>query len=265
MDYKSIKIENKKINVTRTGIYKFRLYNSAVSGRICKIKIQRMPANETTKNFNTSVYWKSIFDTTYIPKEEIYLVKSDTIAQDIYSSNPQISSSNALNGNKNNQVVDFVIPENTISWSFYLGTGNESKQEYERARADFTLNASKSISKIPGYGPMAALALTGFSYFNKIQGEDNVKYWFLSDANSVELFESGETFYQYKKGDVINEASQMKSPLKGKVYLALLNDNTLEPIVVTIKVTAIIVNQEWKTRTVKEMKVEQKEIPYLKL
>jgi hypothetical protein len=49
MDYKTKKIQNKIINVNRTGIYKFRFANSAISGRICKFKIQRIPASEATK------------------------------------------------------------------------------------------------------------------------------------------------------------------------------------------------------------------------
>jgi hypothetical protein len=264
MDYKTKKIENKILNVTRTGIYKFRLSNSAMSGRICKIKIQRIPASESTKNFNSSVYWRTIQDTTYTPTQERFLVKSDTTAQEIYSSTPQISSQNALNGNKNSQIVDFILPDNTISWSFYIGTGTEGKTEYANARTKFIQSASASISKIPGYGPMAALALTGVSYFDKVQGEDNVKYWFLSDANSAALFNAGQSFMQYKKGDVVNEASQMKMPLKGKVYLALSNDNILDPIVVTIKVTAIQVAQLWDTRTIQVMNVTNRQVAYLK-
>lgn len=264
MDYKSKKIENKTLTVTRTGIYKFRFANTAVGGRICKVKIQRIPADESTKNFNTSVYWRTIQDTTYVPKQEVYLSKSDTIAQEIYSSTAQISSQNAINGNKNYQVVDFVLPDNTISWSFYIGTGNEGKEEYDKARTNFTQNVAASVSQIPGYGPLAALALTGFSYFNKVQGEDNVKYWFITDAENVALLQSGQSFMQYKTGDVINEASQMKNPLNGKIYLGLLNDNTIDPISVIIKATAIVVNHELKTRTVQEMIVTKREEPYLK-
>ena len=264
MDYKSTKIENKILNITRTGIYKFRLLNSAIGGRICKVKIQRIPATEVTKNFNSSVYWRTLQDTTYTPTQEKYLVKSDTTAQEIYSSSPQISSTNALNGNKNSQFVDFMLPDNTISWSFYIGTGNEGKTEYDNARTNFTQNAAASVSKIPGYGPMAALALTGVSYFNKVQGEDNVKYWFLSDANSAALFNAGQPFMQYKKGDVVNEASQMKSPLKGKIYLALSNDNTIDPIRVTIKVAVLQVTQQWDTRTIQVMKVTNRQVAYLK-
>src|SRR5688572_20833780 len=43
MDYKSSKIQNKTITINRTGIYKFRFANSAISGRICRFKIQRIP------------------------------------------------------------------------------------------------------------------------------------------------------------------------------------------------------------------------------
>lgn len=264
MDYKTKKIENKTIEIPKTGIYKFRFANSALTGRICKFKIQRMPSTEATKNFNSSVYWRNVYDTTYTLTEEKFLVKSDTVVSECYNSNPQISSQNALNGNKNSQVTDFYLPNNTIAWSYYIGTGSEGKEEFENTRNSFTQSAASTVSKIPGYGPMAALALTGISYFNKVQGEDNVKYWFLSDANSVALFNAGQPFMQYKKGDVVNEASQMKSPLKGKIYLALLNDNSIDPIKVTIKVTAISVNQIFETRTVQKMHIKARQEPYLK-
>lgn len=264
MDYKTKSIENKTLNITKTGIYKFRFSNSAISGRICKFKIQRIPSSEATKNFNTSVYWKTIYDTTYTTENEKYLIKSDTSFENVYSANPQVSSQNAINGNSNSQVVDFVLPTNTVSWSFYIGTGQEAKLAYAKAEAEFTKTAAAALVKVPGYGPMAALALTGISYISKVQGKDNVKYWFLTDANSSLLFQNNQPFNQYKKGDVVNEATQMKSPLKGKIYLGILNDNTFEPIDVTIKVTAIIVTEQWGTRPVQKMHVASHQEAYLK-
>jgi len=264
MDYKTVKIENKIINITKTGIYKFRFTNSAMSGRVCKFVIQRIPQSEATKNFNTSVYKRTIYDTTYTPIEEPYLIKVDTSFSDFYSSTPQISSSNALNGNNNYQIIDFALPDNTVSWSFYIGTGKEGKEEFEKSKESFLKSAAATVSNIPGYSAMAALALTGISYFSKVQGEDNVKYWFLADANSVALFQSNQTFMQYKQGDVIIEASQMKYPLNGKVYIALLNDNLVEPITVTVKATALIVKEQWGTRTVQKMTVTSHQEQYLK-
>lgn len=265
MDYKTKKIENKTINITRTGIYKFRFSNSALGGRICKIKIQRIPESDATKNFNSSVYWKTVYDTTYTPFQENYLIKSDTIAQTLVDQTAKISSQNALNGNSNKTVVDFSLPKGTISWSYYIGVGKEGKQEYNQASDNFYNTASKAALRIPGYGTMAALALQGINYFNKVQGEDNVKYWFISDWDNVLLlFKSGNTFYQYKQGDIVNDASQMKTPKEGMVYLGLLNDNIAEPIDVIVKATAIVVTQQWGTRTVQKMHVNSREVAYLK-
>ncbi|NBP68151.1 MAG: hypothetical protein EBU52_05355, partial [Cytophagia bacterium] len=112
--------------------------------------------------------------------------------------------------------------------------------------------------------PMAALALFGINTFSKVHGRDNVKYWFIPDIENVQLFNSGNTFMQYKQGDVINDAAQMKYPLSGKVYLALLNDNLIEPIEVTISLTAIQLQQSWGFRTVNKAKVSTRSEPYLR-
>lgn len=264
MDYKTKKIENKTITVTRTGIYKFRFSNSAIVGRVCKFKIQRIPGSETNQNFNTAVYWRTLYDTTYTPVQEKYLIKTDTTITMLTEQVAKVSSQNAINGNSNKAVVDVTLPTGTISWSYYIGTGSEGKKAYDDAKSKCLKASASAALKIPGWGPMAALALYGTDYFNKVQGEDNVKYWFITDWDNVQLFESGLTFYQYKQGDVVNDASQMKSPLSGKLYLGLLNDNVMDPIDVTVKITAISVTQQWGVRTVQKMSVSSREEPYLK-
>jgi hypothetical protein len=264
MDYKTKVISNKIINVPKTGIYKFRFANSSMGGRVCKVKIQRIPGKDETKSFDASVYWREIQDTSYIPVQENFLVSSDTAIEEIYSAMPQVSSRNAFNGNKPYQIVDFILPPNTISWSFYLASGDNGKQEYEKAKMEFAENAASAVSSISGYGVLGALALTGFSYFSSVQGEDNVKYWFLSDGNSAALFQAGQQYSHYKSGDVISEASQMKYPLKGKVYLALYNDNSFEPIKLTIKVAAVTLNQVWDSRVVQKIDIKIRKEAYLK-
>jgi hypothetical protein len=264
MDYKTTKITNKILNISSTGIYKFRFSNSNISGRICKFKIQRIPASESTKNFNTAVYWKTNYDTTYIPTQERYLVSSDTSIQSIIDQIAKISSKNAVNGNTNKNVIDFTLPNGTISWSYYLGTGSEAKTEFSIARQKFLSQAANISNKIPGYGTMGALALNGINYFSQVQGEDNVKYWFINDWNNVLAFQNDNQFYQYKQGDVVNDASQMKSPTSGKIYLGLLNDNLVEPIEVTVKVSAVVVQEQWNTRTINKMFIKSSREPYLK-
>ncbi len=253
MDYKTRKIENKRINITRTGIYKFRFANSATGERVCRFKIQRIPANKAAKDFNTSVSSKTVYDTTYTPANENYLVSSDTAVVNVVDQISKISSKNSSNGNSNITVVDFDLPRGTISWSYYIGVGSEGKEAYNKATENFLTASATSISKIPGYGAMAALALRGLNYFSKTQGRDNVKYWFITDWNNVLFFKTGNSFLEYKQGDVINDAYQMKSPLNGRIYLGLLNDNIKEPIEVTLKVTAVTVKQVWNTGTTQKM------------
>jgi hypothetical protein len=264
MDYKTKKIENKMITVTRTGIYKFRFSNSAIGGRVCKFRIERIPGNEANQNFNTAVYWKTLYDTTYTPVQERYLIKSDTAATMLTDQVAKVSSTNAINGNTNKTIVDVTLPEGTISWSYYIGTGSEGKKAYDDAKSKCLTASAGAAAKIPGYGPMVALALYGTNYFNKVQGEDNVKYYFITNWDNVQLFEAGGTFYQYKLGDVVNDASQMKSPLSGKLYLGLENDNVMDPIDVTVKINAISVTQQWGMRTLQKMSVSSREEPFLK-
>ena len=264
MECNTKRIRNKKIIASQTGIYKFRLINTAPVSQVCKLKIKRYPADKSMAGFNSSVFWRTVQDTTYTPIEEKYVVKSDTLIQEVYSGNPQLSSRYAITGNSNSQIIEFTLPENTMIWSFFIGTGIQGKEVFEKARTKFTLNAASIISKVPEYGPMAALALTGVSYFSNIQGDDNVKYWFLQDNKNVKLFLDHKSFLFYKRGDVITEAAQMRSPLKGRVYLAVLNDNSFEPIQLTIKVTAVELRQRWGTRIKQEIKVSNKQEPYLR-
>ncbi|MDR3705229.1 MAG: hypothetical protein P4L28_04915 [Paludibacteraceae bacterium] len=261
MGYKTKKLENKELNVPKTGVYKFIFTNSSLSERICKFKIQRIPADESTRGFNTNINLKTVYDTTYVTEDENYVIKADTSFQNFYSSTIQVSAQNVLNNTANYQVVDIALPENTASWSFYIGTGREGQSEYERVVKNFTPQAIASIAKLPGYGPLAALALTGISYFGKIQGEDNVKYWFLKTPDDVTTFKQGRSFTCYKTGNVLNEASKMSNPVNGKLYLALLNDNAIEPIVVTVKLSAVVVKKVLGTRPVRKMHLTSRQEP----
>jgi hypothetical protein len=64
-DFRTARVENKTIAVNKEGVYVFRFKNGAITGRVCKIQIQRVPAGAETKNFNTSVTWINKQDTTW--------------------------------------------------------------------------------------------------------------------------------------------------------------------------------------------------------
>ena len=264
MDYKTKSIPEKIIPIPTQGIYKFRFANSSLAARICKITIKRIPENSSKEKFNTTVYWKTTYDTLHTPVTENYLEKSDTLFQHLVDNVTKVSSQNALNGNSSKAIVDFDLPENTIAWSYYIGTGSESKEAFEKSKDELILSAAKTLSKIPEYGPMAALALYGIDTFSKIQGRDNVKFWFITDWQNAQQFMGNQSFLQYKQGDVINDAAQMKQPLTGKVYLGLFNDNVVEPIEVIVKITVVQLNQKWSTRTADQRTITPRQEPYLR-
>lgn len=264
MGYKTKKVKEKTVAVAQTGVYKFRFSNGTIAARICRFSIKRIPASEQTKNFNSTVYWETKYDTTYTKVDERYLVRTDTSAVTVVDQTAKVSSTYALNGNSNKTVVDIILPEGTISWSYYISVGREGREAYEAAKSKALNGAAMVASRIPGYGTMAALALYGANYFSKVQGEDNVKYYFIQGSANESAFLADNSFKYYKQGDVINDASQMKTPLTGKTYLGLSNDNIMEPIDVLVKVTAITVKQEWGTRQVQKMQITSSQQPYLK-
>jgi hypothetical protein len=261
MDYKTSNISNKTLNISNTGIYVFRFSNSALGGRICKIKIQRVPKNEETKNFNTTVYWRNESDTTYIDTEEKYIIKVDTIINNITDQVAKVHSYTHSEGSRTS--FNFVLPSNTIAWSYYIGVDQASQKVFADATQKLAETASPIASKIPNYGPLAALALNGASYLVSIQTGENVKYWFV-DGTNQSLFNSGQQFMYFKNGNVINDFSRMTSPLSGQYFLCLYNDNNLQAIDVTIKITAVCINEQWGTRSVRKMNVTTFKVPYLK-
>jgi hypothetical protein len=264
MDYKVRKIGNKTMHISRTGIYKFRFTNPAGTARICNIKIQRIPASTDTRDFNSSVCWRTVQDTTYIPTQEKYLLRKDTVAQSLVERVTKIGSSNYVFGNSKKDLIDFILPKGTASWSYYIGVGTEGQKAFVKAKRGFLNSAASFASHIPGYGTMAALALYGINAFGMIQGKDNVKFWFMNDEINASMFKYGKQFKSFKQGDVLNDAAQLKKPLSGKIYLGLLNDNLIESINVTVSVTAIVVTEQNSIRNNKIMKITSREEAYLK-
>lgn len=257
-EFKVEKVENKSFDIPRTSIYKFRFQNSAISGRVCKILIQRIPASAATQSFNTNVYWRTVSDTTYTATSERHLVRSDTTIVNVLDQTvARVASQSALTGASNTTIVDFDLPVGTAFWSYYIGVGKEGKQAFDAARDKFLTTTAKQVSKIEGYGTMAALAIYGLNLFANVQGRNNVKYWFIPDWNDVMLFQSRQAFYAAKQGDVVNDAARMTTPLNGKVYLGLYNDNLVEAIDVIIRVTAVKIDQTWETRAGRRMSITQ--------
>ena len=262
LDYKTSRLDAKQITITNTGIYKLRIANSSVGGRICRINLDRIPA-ENAKDFNSTVYWKTVSDTTFFEEEETYLVKKDTSYQLVYEAYPKLGSVNSLEGTKPFQYFEFTLPDNTTSWAFYVGTGTEAKAEYERANKQLTSQSDWIALKKPELGALQLLALSGTSFFKKISAADNVSYLVLP-TNQVALRNADLEYIYFKKGDVYNDFHQVENNLVKNITAIVKNDNTIDAIYVYFKVAAVVVTPIYAKRMIKKQKVTSTEVPYLK-
>jgi hypothetical protein len=260
-DYKPRFIENKIINVTKTGVYIFRFKNSAINGRICKIKIQRIPISNETRNFNTNVTWETKqettynnytkdvivgYDTTYIQKYKKEIIKSELKEEMILDKTEKVNSVNNLDY-KNYKVMQVTMPQNEIiqyktqkiiSWAYWIGVGKESSEAWAKNIKTISKVASGAAAVL-GAGPLGGIAVGAVtSLIMPTSGED-VAYWFIPDYNNAQLFLANQTFTQFDKGKGIAAYGKNNSRTQGSFYIGLLNDNQLVPIDANVKISVV--------------------------
>ncbi len=263
MEYKTKKIINKTIQIRETGVYKFRFTNTNIlSGRVCKFKIQRIPGSEATRKFNTTVYNRTILDTSYADVQERFAVKSDTSFQEVLN---EVVTVHSLTSNKPNKVVKaFSLPNNTISWAYYIGVGEEGENMYRYATKELmkgTNNASMDF--LIASNPLKAMILGSYSYLRLLQNGDKVLYYLMEGSNNPNAYLEGKSFdyISYRRG--INDFVKMDF-VKNNLSIGFTNDRLSSPINVSIKVMALKVDAVYDLRMVHKMNVKKTEEMYLK-
>jgi hypothetical protein len=274
-DFKTASIENKVIQVNKAAIYKFRFFNGhVISGRICKVKIQRIPANEQTRNFNTNVNWitrqdtswntftKDIivgYDTSYVQKTKKEIIKIDTIITELFNKNERVHSATAM-GKTAYSYITVNLPENSYSpnksnpyqskevlaWSYWIGVGQKATAEYEKANSSLT-DGIAVLGTLTGYGALATLAVSGISMFATPSVGDNVQYKFTKYQNGQPtVFDSGNGISGIGRNDNF---------LQGGFTIELYNDNIRDGIDVTVKVIAVQLAKVWEDKQYTEQNV----------
>ena len=264
-DFKTKKIENKQILVNKKNVYKFRIYNSSLGSRVCKIKVHRIPSNENTRNFNTTVNWiekqettyntytKDVtvgYETTYETKVKKELVKVDTIFTQLFDKNLRVHSEMAV-GKTQYTCATVELPVNSyfpnqlnpykttevVSWSYWLGVGQKSKEEYERTNQSFKSGIS-TIGALTGNKALAALAVTGISMFANTNVGDNVNFKFYGLQNSNEII--------IDYGNVVSASGRNDKVTQGAFSVQLFNDNFKDGIDVSLKMIVMQIQKTWQ-------------------
>lgn len=258
--YKTSAIKNKQLNVQKTAIYKFRFTNSAISARLCKYKIQRIPARAETQNFNTTVFTHVVNDTTYITEENTELSKTDTVFINFQDRTVKAGAASAPGANKT--TFNFVLNENVVAWSYYIHVNNAGQKAFDEANNQIIANSKPIINKFPGYNVLGALATGKPVAINKLQEGEDIAYWIMEGENET-LFKSGGQFRFIKKGKAVNDYSRM-DPRKGSLYFCFSNDNPTEAVTITVKLTTVQVNEAIEIKPVQRIVIKPRTEMYLK-
>jgi hypothetical protein len=273
-DFKTAKVENKRLSVLKQSIYIFRFKNSALGGRICKITIQRIPASEETRNFNTAVSWVEKQDTTWNAFTKDVVIGYDTVYQQkpkkelissekkevlILDKTQRVHS--ITNGNGNKTSIFFTLPpnvvtanktSNVIAWAYWIGVGEEANKAWQT-----NANTIKSVVvKGASYftTPLGALAIGAIAeLITPKLGEDVI--YSLVDQRNQTLFTAGQPYkgWDYGKGIAGYKMFSDPSLSQGTFFVCMENDNTIQGIDATVKVIAIIETNEYQDKVVTEM------------
>lgn len=272
-EFKAEKFSKKQIIVRNKNLYKFSFFSSSLTKRVFKIRIYRIPSNESTKNFNTNWKWEIKKDTIYIPytidsitgyktvkyEERIReLIKTENIEDILFNKSQRVHS--FYNQNKSSTYLRVDLPntintelkeEKLIAWAYWIGVGQEAQKSY--------LENSKSIGKLANgiastYGtPLAGLAVGTITELMIPKTGEDVYYSFIPDFENAEKFVNGQTYLQFDNGKGIAAYGKNTTRTKGTFYIGLYNDNQVQGIDVDVKVVAV---KEVKTY---EFKIYQKE------
>jgi len=251
-----VNMKGEKVSIAETGVYWFRMANRSGTERNCKLHIWRIPASASTKNFKTTVAWKTISDTTYKPATEIYLTRKDTVVIN-REAIVTVQGTQSRYGSTT-QCPEFTLPGKAIAWSFFIGVNKPGLQSFQEGEQKFA-QANTTPSSLPGYGPLAALALTGKSYFNPIQNDQVINYSIVNEANAA-LAKQQAPFKSLRSKKVSNDFAAMKEPLPEKCYFYLSNDIDRN-LDVIVKVSAVVVYERWAERPTQKMEVLKTKIP----
>jgi len=279
-NFKVTKVENIKITVYNTGVYKFKFNNSSLAKRVCKINIQRIPKYKELISFNTNWKWKTIYDTTYIPYTADSLAGYDTINYKETVKEPvKTEQKEVILFDKNQRVGDksMVIPRNSytylevnlppkksepnkternIAWAYWIGVGEEAQKAYkENVRSYGKVSTGVASNLIH---PLAGLAIGAITELSLPSAGDNVHYYFIRNEQDAKNFKNGYYFEPFDQGNGKAAYGRNTEILDRKFFIGLHNDNNVQDIDVNVKIVVIKEIKYYEDKVYDRQKVEPK-------
>lgn len=287
MDFKFKSVGKQFFSVEERGVYQFRFSNNSLAKRIIKLKIQRLPESELTKNFNTGWKWLTTYDTVLTHYQEDSLVGYDSlpytetvkekILDSLYESqwlNKSERVHSYWNSNPSKTYVKVDLPKNvkteeysdeTVIWAYWIGVGQEGQEAY-KSSLKAMVKAGVTVASTSTLGPAVQSMLHQSPLTEFAAGiigglviptvGENVRYYFINNVENANAFVRGEQFYFFDKGNGVAGYGKNDKIRDGSFYIGLYNDNQHQGIDVELKIVAIRRIQMFKDKTYQRVKVE---------
>ena len=259
-ELKTSSIQNKKIIVPRTGIYQFRFANTVMLQKNCKLKIERIAASSATANFNSTVYWRTVYDTTY------RTLQQQSTAQDKYKTTSLLApgtyylDANTSAG-KPQIILPVTLPDFTSEWYYVYAVAN-NKEKAEALKSSFQLAATlqKRINETGG------VSFSADSLPSPV-GTDTCRIYLLDESNQ-QVFESRGAFRHFKEGTREKATAglvKIKIATFPNAFLGIRNPNIHSGIFVAIEAVAIIAPDDTQlTAETQSVSIKARKEPFLK-
>ncbi|WP_040281026.1 hypothetical protein [Psychroserpens damuponensis] len=261
-EFNIIKIEEKEITIKQTGIYIFNFENSSLARRICKFKIDRIPATEGLISFNTTVKERTLTDTTYTTRQERFVKSEAYKVKDIHTNQHFYvnSGSNAMfKGGKSRVVLPFNLPINTLKWYYTVSSFRDNtKVESTSSQINLVADLSKLIDET---------GTLGFA-IEQLGNPPGANYCdvYLLDHTNNSIFLNKGAFRHFPIGtreNIIAANVEVGSSWSEQMYLGIKNPDSTHGINVLISIAAIVLEQEIDFREIKEPHITSTKELYL--
>lgn len=259
--------DKREFTVTDKGVYIFRMVNNSKGKRTATLTITRVPKSSDTRNFNTAVKWQNVQDTSWVSVTKEVIAGYDSVRvqktrkivglenkyeEIVLDKSQRVAAKTSFGDTRT--FVEFSLPVNftakdetkkVVAWAYWVGVGEESNEFWKQNRKMIVgaVQGAATYFSTP-LGGIAAGAVTNL--IMPVNGED-VEYALTNETNKT-LFLGRKEYKAIDKGKGITSYKRVTDGkmLQGKYYVALANDNLIQPIDVNVKVSAIIEHIKYK-------------------
>ncbi len=269
-DYKVSSIEKKIISVKKKGVFAFKV-TAPSSGRVCSLKISRVPKSAATADFNTNWKWATVFDTTYVRYKVDSLVGYDTIVlseptrkivseklqEEVLVDNiVEVNSIGIINHDNPRTYLTVSLPKNratatetseVVSWAYWIGVGENSNSFWSKNKEMITQTVKGVVEMFSPLGALAAGAVSTLVIPDDSQ-TDNVVYEISSNAKDRDAFMKNKSRHRVCGSNGSGGYGKFTNEryLQGTYYICLYNDNRHDKIRVNVKASAVVKTTRYK-------------------